>query len=339
MTDKKISALTHLTSLSALDRLPTADMSDLSKTYYQTNNDIFNAGGGWVSAGDLVYGDGASSSTRLPIGTAAQVLTVNAGATAPEWADATGGSSGGDVLSTLTNAEVSVTTTATLDSTAFTKMHAVTGSSDYTITLPAVSGNAGKFIGFRFAQNAGILVTIDGNGSEKIGSKLTRSYIPGETAYYLCDGVMWRPVEQTMSTYCRAERSANYNITDASWTSLQYDSEISDDQGIYDSVTNFRVTLNRPGRWLITHSLRFDGTTIALAAVGLYLNATSDTATYLKYMGKDPSDGIAIDVCETSGIFAKGDYFQPAGYCDVASGSPQVSKVAYTFFEATWLGH
>ena len=36
-------------------------------------------------AGDLVYGTGADTFTKLSIGTANQVLTVNSGATAPEW--------------------------------------------------------------------------------------------------------------------------------------------------------------------------------------------------------------------------------------------------------------
>jgi hypothetical protein len=40
----------------------------------------------WDAAGDLVYATGANAATRLPIGSAAQVLAVNSGATAPEWA-------------------------------------------------------------------------------------------------------------------------------------------------------------------------------------------------------------------------------------------------------------
>lgn len=38
------------------------------------------------AAGDLVYGTGADTFTKLGIGTANQVLRVNSGATAPEWA-------------------------------------------------------------------------------------------------------------------------------------------------------------------------------------------------------------------------------------------------------------
>lgn len=38
-----------------------------------------------TTAGDVVYATGSSAVTRLGIGTAGQVLTVNSGATAPEW--------------------------------------------------------------------------------------------------------------------------------------------------------------------------------------------------------------------------------------------------------------
>ena len=39
-----------------------------------------------LAAGDLLYGDATPDLTNLAIGTAGQVLTVNSGATAPEWA-------------------------------------------------------------------------------------------------------------------------------------------------------------------------------------------------------------------------------------------------------------
>jgi hypothetical protein len=44
-----------------------------------------------TNAGDVIYATGSASVASLGIGTAGQVLTVNAGATAPEWATATGG--------------------------------------------------------------------------------------------------------------------------------------------------------------------------------------------------------------------------------------------------------
>jgi hypothetical protein len=39
-----------------------------------------------TTAGDVIYGTGSGTFTRLGIGTAGQVLTVNGGATAPSWA-------------------------------------------------------------------------------------------------------------------------------------------------------------------------------------------------------------------------------------------------------------
>lgn len=41
------------------------------------------------AAGDLIYGTAADTAARLAIGTANQVLTVNSGATAPEWKTST----------------------------------------------------------------------------------------------------------------------------------------------------------------------------------------------------------------------------------------------------------
>jgi len=55
-----------------------------------------------------------------------------------------------DMLSTLTASEISITgaTTATIS-----RMHVCSGTSaDYTVTLPAVSGNTGKLIGFRMSS-------------------------------------------------------------------------------------------------------------------------------------------------------------------------------------------
>lgn len=246
----------------------------------------------------------------------------------------TGGT--GDALTTLVNADVSVTTTTTLTSTAFTKMHIVTGASDYTITLPAVSGNNGKWIGLKFEQNSGVLVTVDGNASEKIGLDLTRSYIPGEAIKLYCDGTMWKSFESLIYPYVKAKRGSAYTLTDSTWTRFNYDSEVSDASGIYDNATNYRVTCPRPGIWQFTHSLRIDTTTVVLMAVGLYRNASSGTPQYIKYMFS--SSGIGIDFFTTTYNAIKGDYFSAAGFCD-SGGTINVDTGDYTFFEARWLGH
>lgn len=54
----------------------------------------FDALSPMTTQGDIIFGGASGTGTRLPKGTAAQVLTMNAGATAPEWAAAAGGGSG-----------------------------------------------------------------------------------------------------------------------------------------------------------------------------------------------------------------------------------------------------
>ena len=56
-----------------------------------TASAAFNALSPLTTAGDVLYGGTSGAGTRLPIGTAGQVLTVNAGATAPQWSTPTTG--------------------------------------------------------------------------------------------------------------------------------------------------------------------------------------------------------------------------------------------------------
>jgi hypothetical protein len=66
-----------------------------------------------TTAGDLLYGTAADTVARLGIGTAGQVLQVNSGATAPEWATAAAG--GGKVLQVVS---ATTTTSTTIANTA-----------------------------------------------------------------------------------------------------------------------------------------------------------------------------------------------------------------------------
>ena len=64
------------------------------------------------AAGDLVYGTGADTFTKLSLGTVGKVLTVNSGATAPEWA--TPASTGG--MTSLAADNLPAANTVTLSS-------------------------------------------------------------------------------------------------------------------------------------------------------------------------------------------------------------------------------
>jgi hypothetical protein len=66
------------------------------------------------AAGDLVYGTGADTFTKLSLGTANQVLTVNAGATAPEWKTPASGTTFVGAYATKTAAQTLTNNTDTV---------------------------------------------------------------------------------------------------------------------------------------------------------------------------------------------------------------------------------
>jgi len=73
------------------------------------------------AAGDLIYATANDTPARLALGTAGQVLQVNSGATAPEWATASGGG-GMTLLNTGGTALSSTTTTINITTTGYSKL-------------------------------------------------------------------------------------------------------------------------------------------------------------------------------------------------------------------------
>ena len=124
-----------------------------------------------TTAGDVIYATGSGAVTRLGIGTAGQVLTVNGGGTAPAWAAAGGG--GMTLLSTTTlsgtTTSVSVTSTGYKNLVAYVS-GAGTGSNNYnygvrvnSITANYVYKNTSAVSGGSILNTAGSTSTIDFN--------------------------------------------------------------------------------------------------------------------------------------------------------------------------------
>jgi len=127
------------------------------------------------------------------------------------------------MLATLFNAEVSITAATTLTGTAFGKMHVCSGTSaNYTVDLPAVSGNEGKFIGFRMASGLTRLVTLDANSTETIDGALTRVMWAKEVAILYCTGTDWVKVGgKTIPMMCRTYPNAVLALTANTYTTVQ----------------------------------------------------------------------------------------------------------------------
>jgi len=96
------------------------------------------------AAGDLVYGTGADTFTKLSLGTAGKVLTVNSGATAPEWAAPAGGAGNMAQIATgtLSGASVTISSLSTYDNLLLL-VHSSTNNTGNGITKFRINNNSG----------------------------------------------------------------------------------------------------------------------------------------------------------------------------------------------------
>ena len=151
---------------------------------------------------------------------------------------------GGDYLANLNAAEISITDAA---AATVSRQHVVSGTgTDYTITLPAVAGNAGKFIAFRIASSATRLFTLDPNGAEMIDGASTRAMWAGESATLHCDGTSWAKVggrSIPMSAEGRVTSVVSVNANAA--TALPLAATVS--ESVNGMVGTGVITARRPG--------------------------------------------------------------------------------------------
>ena len=138
-----------------------------------------------TTAGDLIYGTAADTVARLGIGTAGQVLQVNSGATAPEWAaPASGTTFAGCYLYNSTNTTVAsgTYTDLTFNSELYDTdgFHSTATNTDR-ITIPA--GKAGYYLIMSMIQYDGSSTTGIRTSNLVInGSGISGTYSPGAPA-------------------------------------------------------------------------------------------------------------------------------------------------------------
>lgn len=208
-----------------------------------------------------------------------------------------GSGSGGDLLSTLLNSEVSVTAGATLTSSAFGKMHVCTGTSaDYTINLPAAAGNAGKLIGFRMSNALTKLVTLDPNASETIDGATTRTLWKDEVAILLCDGTTWTKIAgKSIAMVCVVAQAADKTVAgNFIRVALDLDVIVTDPAGMA-STSNSRIYIRRSGNYLITPVVRYNATS---GGDGLPTNISR----LLSFVSKDGGTSDYLHQGETAGL-------------------------------------
>jgi hypothetical protein len=165
----------------------------------------------------------------------------------------------------IRQAEISVTgaTTATIG-----RYHVCSGTSaDYTVTLPAASGNAGRTITIRMASGLTKLVTIDGNSTELIDGLQTRVMWAGESATLLCDGTGWSKIAgKSIPIVQRAVNSASsgsvQEILGTTMTVVDLVTATNDPLGKVD-VANNRIYSPRQSLYAIKGSVNYNDALVA----------------------------------------------------------------------------
>lgn len=134
-----------------------------------------------TTEGDLILGNGSGVESRLAIGTNNKILTSNG--TTATWED--------PAATPPSFTTVTKTTTATLLTTNEDNVVVDATAGDFTVTLPAASGNSG--LTYKITKStAANKVTIDGNASETIGGELTVVLSSKDDSIIItCDGSNW----------------------------------------------------------------------------------------------------------------------------------------------------
>ena len=148
-----------------------------------------------TTTGDIIYRN-ATVPTRLGIGTAGQVLTVNTGATAPEWKTPAGG--GGKVLQVVSATTTTLTTIATTTLTDTTITATITPTASTSKILVIISGQ---------------VVHYRSSGASAVGAKVLR----GSTSIGDYAGTGWASVFATAtgSTLAGGGGSFSFNYLDS----------------------------------------------------------------------------------------------------------------------------
>lgn len=171
---------------------------------------------------------------------------------------------------------VAVTDTATLT---IGKHHVVTvTSADKTLTLPAVSGNAGKLISIEIAADTTKLITIDGNSSETIDGATTRIMWAKETATLLCNGTSWTKIAgKTIPMVCTLYLNDTAQLFNADTnTKISLNAAMSGGCSLMANTGNSRIDIVRPGLYNVKTCVTFNNNN-ATAGVSRALGAINGT--------------------------------------------------------------
>jgi len=137
----------------------------------------------------------------------------------------------------------------------------------------------------------------------------------------------------TTAPYVGVFRSGDQTISDATWTKIEFNSEIVDSAGAFDSSTNYRYTPQTSGWYFVSLNLGIGNTadnSIDKVIVQIYKNGSGITgATGTRDWDADAAGLNYNDQINTSFMVqcnGSSDYIEGFAYIDVTSGTPRVEN-------------
>ncbi len=208
-----------------------------------------------TTAGDLEYLGAGGAVTRLPVGSAGQVLGVSGGL--PAWV--TGGGGGGDMLAAGVNAITTVTNAdANLAYATWTVVKATTANHTVTLPAPALASGKPQLVAVKVDPASTKLVTLAPHAAETIDGASSRVLWAGEFAVLLTDGTNWFKVDgQSYPMACRLALSAAQSISNDTLTRVNLDTTLVDNTGLMADTSNHRVAIQRAGSYVVTGTVSY----------------------------------------------------------------------------------
>jgi hypothetical protein len=133
--------------------------------------------------------------------------------------------------------------------------------------------------------------------------------------------------------YARVYLSATQTLAAGVGTKIQFNAKTYDPAGLFDEVTNFRLTIpaGYAGKWLIHAALRFDGpASNSIVYVSIGVNGSGRLYAYLYQTAGQYITAQITDIIN----LAAGDYVDIRGYTSAGggvSGSEQVTWADFAY--------
>lgn len=174
---------------------------------------------------------------------------------------------------TVTSGNSNVTITANQDI-----LILCNNTTNITVTLPTASSQY-KRITVKKTANNNATVTIQRSGSDTIEDPTNPLSTPTATSYVIItvdssitlisSGNTWRFIDFYFNNrlQAKATTTTNQSLTNASWTKINFETEVFDFNNNYDGATNYNYTVPITGLYEIKSTLQVTSATSAIIAI------------------------------------------------------------------------